>query len=168
MSLQPERRPSRSSAAPRLSRWGVSHQAAPNNSAGSKPPGRLPRPDDCGRYAPRPRNSCVPHADHSKRRGRAVASGLSSDSVRHEGGLAGDRLHTSSIRCKRRRRAGGHSKRRGRELGHSRMIRDPQGLTISPANVFVPGCLSSDFQLPGAFGFLMASLSSYYCLFYPH
>lgn len=68
----------------------VSPQAAPNNSLGSKPPDRLPQPGDCGPCAPRPRNCCVPHAGHSKRRGRAVASGLSSDSARHEGGLGGD------------------------------------------------------------------------------
>jgi hypothetical protein len=71
---------------------GVSHQAAPNNSSRSKSADRLPRPDDCGLYAPRLRNCCLPHADHSKRRGRAGASGLSSDAVRHEGGLVGDRL----------------------------------------------------------------------------
>src|SRR5262245_24925379 len=70
----------------------VSPRAAPNNSSGSKPPGRLPRPDDCGLFAPRPRNICVPHADQSKRRGRAVAGGLISVLVRHEGGLGGDSL----------------------------------------------------------------------------
>ena len=48
-------------AAP-VSRNGVSHQAAPNNSWGLQSPGRLPWLGDCGRSAPRPRYSCVPHA----------------------------------------------------------------------------------------------------------
>ena len=65
----------------------VSHQAAPNNSSGSKPPGRLPRPGDCGPFALRQETAACPMPTIQKRRGRAVASGLSSVSVRHEGSL---------------------------------------------------------------------------------
>jgi hypothetical protein len=56
------------------------------------------------------------------------------------------------------------------EVGSSDAVRDfeiPMVSLFSLASAFVPGCLSSDFQLPGTLGGLVASLSSFCYLFYP-
>ena len=146
-------------AAP-VSRNGVSHQAAPNNSLGSKSPGRLPRSGDCGPKAPRPRYSCVPHAGSSKRQDRAVASGLSSGVARHAGSPVARSL--LSLSCARPESCRGPIKTTRSGALTQPGARAPSGPTSSlPGGAFVPGCLSSVVKLPDTPGYpLVLSIPS--------
>jgi hypothetical protein len=67
-----------------------------------------------GTLAPRPRKSCVPHAGYSKRGDRVPRNGRSSMSARREGSHAA-KVVKFRFQCIKPSRAGGQSKRRGRE-----------------------------------------------------
>jgi hypothetical protein len=83
--LQPERSELRRMTAPRLSHPVSVQRLHPTALQGLHHQALCLRPATATPCTLRPRNSCVPNAGHSKRRGRALASGLGSFPARRQG-----------------------------------------------------------------------------------